>query len=173
MTHNPTRPAGTGRGNRACLPELKSSRRDLPTELLLRLPPLRSQTLWFFCFFFNYYYYQKLRVLSCSCRGVHVFSPRTCCVYNYIHNLSLGSHCAALVGCAVSCAPELCVHHRHRHLTNHRYLIESALVTPGTWSHDRPPAGPTAHMLTVPGMMGADLPLSGSRTSRFINGGGE
>ncbi|TWW55161.1 hypothetical protein D4764_09G0002100 [Takifugu flavidus] len=30
-----------------------------------------------------------------------------------------------------------------------------------------------AHLLTVPGMMGADLPLSGSRTSRFINGGGE
>lgn len=48
-----------------------------------------------------------------------------------------------------------------------------ALITPEIWSHDRPPAGPTARLLTVPGMMGAGLPLSGSRTSRFINGGRE
>lgn len=103
-------------------------------------------------------------------------SPRTCCVYKLavnIHSLSWDCYCAALVGCSVGCGQDLRVHHRHRQRNYHRYLVESALVTPEIWSHDRPPAGPTAHLLTVPGMMGADLPFSGSRTRRFINGGGE
>lgn len=128
-------------------------------------------------FFPHYHSYSKLRVLSCSCRGVHAHvSPRTSCVYKLavnIHSLSWDCRCAALVGCSVGRGQDLRVRHRHRERNYHRYLVESASVTPEIWSHDRPPAGPTAHLLTVPGMMGADLPLSGSRTSRFINGGGE
>lgn len=116
---------------------------------------------------------------ACPLAPLGVYTPsstRTCCVFNLafnIHSISWGYYCAGLVGCAASCCQDLRVHHRYRQRNYHRYLIESALVTTEIWSHDRPPAGPTAHLLTVPGMMGADLPLSGSRTSRFINGGGE
>lgn len=174
LTHNPTRPAGTGRGNRACL-------NSNPPEEIYRV----SFCCWFIHLWEDKHFFFFIIILiqnyACSSAlvgaGVHAHvSPRTCCLYKLavnVHSLSWDCHCPALVGCSVGCGQDLRVHHRHRQRNYHRYLVESALVTPEIWSHDRPPAGPTAHLLTVPGMMGADLPLSGSRTSRFINGGGE
>ncbi|KAF3838103.1 hypothetical protein F7725_009871 [Dissostichus mawsoni] len=65
-------------------------------------------------------------------------------------------HCVA-VGCALRCGQDLPVHrhHHHDHHHHHRDLIVIVLITPEIWSHDSPPAGPTARLLTVPGMMGA------------------
>lgn len=138
MTHNPTRPAGTGRGNRACLC-LNSN----PPEEIYRLSfccwfiHLREDKRGFWIFFLLHChsYPKNTRALSLSCSGLHAHVwPRTCCVLKLavnIHSLSWDCHCAALVGCSVGRGQDLRVHHRHRQRNYHRYSVESAVSYPG------------------------------------------